>query len=93
MRSYGRPLAGNNTVDARIAKRSVSCYLMAAQYSVQFCTQSLDAPTALKVEIMCSKLHRNAVEGVKGMAEKEELALRIDLGPLHTFSIPSTADL
>src|SRR4029077_12090184 len=30
MRFHGRPLAGNNTVDAGVAKRSVACYLMAA---------------------------------------------------------------
>jgi hypothetical protein len=34
---HRRPLAGNNTVDAGVAKRSIVCYLMAAQDAVQFC--------------------------------------------------------
>jgi hypothetical protein len=70
VRFHRWPFAGGNTVDAGVAKRSVACYLMAAQYTVQFCAQSLNSATALIVEIMRSKLDRDAVQRVKGMTEK-----------------------
>jgi hypothetical protein len=37
------------------------------------------------------KFDRDAAQRVEGMAEKQELALRVDLGALDTFPVPGSA--
>src|SRR5271169_248811 len=44
------------------------------------------------VEIMRPEFDRDAAQRVKGMAEKQELALRIELRPLDTFPVPGSAN-
>ena len=44
------------------------------------------------VEIVRPELDRNAAQRVKGMAEKQELALRIELRPLDAFPVPGSAN-
>jgi hypothetical protein len=43
---------------------------MAAQYTIQFCAQPLYPAATLVIEKMRPKFDRDAVQGVKGMAEK-----------------------
>ena len=93
MRLHRRPLAGNDAVDAGVAKRSVARYLMAAQNAVELGAQSFDAAAALMVEKMRSELDRDAAQRVKGMTKKQKLALRIELRPLHAFPVPGPANL
>src|SRR5215471_8977066 len=93
MRLHGRPLAGDDAVDAGVAQRSVVRDLMAAQHPVELCAQSFDAATALIVEKMGAKFDRDAMQHVESMTEKEKLALRVDLGPLDAFSVPGTTNL
>jgi hypothetical protein len=38
-----------------------------------------------------SEFDRDAAQRVKGMAEKQELALRVELGPLDAFPVPGSA--
>src|SRR5262245_21162196 len=90
---HGRPLGCNNAVHASIAKCAVVCDLMAAQYTVQFCAQPLYAMTTLVVEKMSPKLNRDALQCVKGMLEKQKLALCVDWRPLDAFPIPRSANL
>jgi hypothetical protein len=66
---------------------------MAAQHAVQFCAQSLDSAATLGIEEMGPKFDRDAMQRVKGMTEKQKLALRIDLGPLDTFPVPGSTNL
>jgi hypothetical protein len=66
---------------------------MAAQYTVQFCAQPLYAMTTLVVEKMSPKLNRDAMQRVKGMLEKQKLALCVDLRPLDALPIPRSANL
>src|SRR5262249_8414253 len=93
MRLHGRPLAGNDAVDAGIAQRSIVCDLMAAQDAVQLCAQPLDSAAALLIEEMGAKFHRDAMERVKGVLKKQKLALRIELRPLNAFPVPRAANL
>src|ERR1700722_12213694 len=41
---------------------------------------------------MRSELDRDTAQRVEGMAEKQKLALRIELRPLDTFPVPGSAD-
>src|SRR5262245_264001 len=66
---------------------------MAAQDTIQLCAQSLYSAAALLIEKMGPKLDCDATQRAKGMREKQELALRIDRRPLHTFPVPRPADL
>src|SRR5262249_20218469 len=93
VRLHGRPLAGDDAVDAGVAEGSVVRDLMVAQHTVQFCTQSLDSATTLVIEKMSAKFDRDATQCVKGVAEKQQLALGIDLRPLDAFPIPGSTDL
>src|SRR5262249_12420143 len=93
MRLHRRPLAGNDAVDAGVAKRSVVCYLMAAQGASELCATSLDSTAALMIKKMRWELDRDAAQRVEGMAEKQELALGIELRPLHAFPVPGPANL
>src|SRR5215475_3196190 len=69
LRLHGRPLAGNNAVDASIAECSVVRYLMAAQYTVQLCPQPLYPAAALIIKKMGPKFHRNAQKRLKRVLE------------------------
>jgi len=90
---HGRPLGCNNAVDASIPECAVLSYLMATQYTVQFCAQPLYAMTTLVVEKMSPKFNGDTVQCFKCMLEKQKFALCVDLGSLDAFPIPSSANL
>ena len=66
---------------------------MAAQYAVELRAQSLYSTAALVIEKMSAEFDRDAVQGLKGMTEKEKLALGVELRPLHALPIPGSTDL
>src|SRR5262245_44756128 len=93
VRLHGRPFAGDDAVDAGVAQRAVSGDLVVAQNAVELGAQPLDAGSALAVEEVGAELHGDATQRLEGVAEQQELAVRVEVGALHGSAIPGRADL
>jgi hypothetical protein len=69
MRLHRRPFAGDYTIDTSVAEGSIRCELMAAQDSVELCTEPFDRAAALMVEVVISEIDGISVQGLKCMTE------------------------
>ena len=76
-----------------VAQRAVRRDRMVAQDAVLFRAQPLDAAPALLVEEMRAEFHRDAVELLEGMRERQQFALRVERAALHALGIPGRTDL
>jgi hypothetical protein len=70
MRFHRRPLAGDDAVDASVAKRPVCRELMAAQYSFELRAQSFDRASTLMIEKVGSELDRDAIQLLERVADQ-----------------------
>ena len=93
MRLNRRPLTIDDAVNAGVAQSAVSGLLVLSKNTVQFRTQSFNSRTTLPIEEMGTKFHRDASPLLKGMSQKQQLALGVQSTSLHAPSIPGSADL
>src|SRR5262249_43082520 len=93
VRFGGGPLGGDDAVDAGVAQGAVGGELMAAQDAVELGAEPLDAGAGLAVEEVGAEPTGDAAERLEGMAEQEQLAARVEVGPLHRLAVPGRADL
>src|ERR1700691_3196340 len=88
----GRPLGVDDAVNAGVPECAVDAALVLPQYSVELRAQALDGFPAWPVEEVGAELHRDAGERGEGVAEQQQLALRIQRAALHALAVPGRAD-
>src|SRR5690606_13048322 len=76
------PLGRHDAIDTVIAQRAVRGALMATQYAVELGSQTFNGTTALVIQKMGAKLHRQALEDLKGMGQQKKLGFCVQLRSL-----------
>lgn len=77
MRSHGRPLAGDDAVDARIAKRAVRREPMVAKYAVKLRAKPFDGTAALMIEEVRAELDGHTAERIERVMQQHEFAFGV----------------
>ena len=87
---HGRPLGCNNAVDASVPECAVLSYLMATQYTVQFCAQPLYAMSTLVIEKMSPKLNCDTMRVSNACLRSKNLhcVLTSDRWTLFRYQVP-----
>jgi hypothetical protein len=83
-----RPLRGENAVHHDITRGSIAPHAEVPYHAVFLRAQRLDGPLRAKVEGVGPEAHNLAPERVERVAEQEQLAGRVDVGPLTALRVP-----
>ena len=86
------PLPVENAVHNGVADTTVTARLVVTDYAILPGSKCFDSTLRREIKVVCSQANDSAAESVKRMAEKEQLAYRVDGRALVAFRIPGVAD-
>src|SRR3954447_1843407 len=92
-RLHLRPLLVQDAVEHRVADGAVRADLVFAEHPFAPGAELLDGPLALQVVAIGRELDPQGAQVLEGVPQQQELALRIDAGPLEGLGDPGAADL
>ena len=87
------PFGRENAVHHAVAHRPVSSRPVMADDSILFGTQGLNCSLRRKIEIVGAQADDLAAQRVERVTKQQQLARRVDVAALPSFSIPGVTDL
>src|SRR6185503_2031756 len=87
------PFREQDAVHHRVTYRPVPAGGMMPDHAVLLRAQSLDGALGAEVEVVRAQADDPAAEGLERVREEQELAGRVDVGPLPALRVPRVADL